>query len=112
LALIYSDADRMEEAVELLEHAARRSPDHEIINTGLAKAYLRVGRGEDAYRIFLLVRRLYPANRRARLGLAVLHAAAEQMDQAGSFLEEGLEIGGREARAEAETYPVLEPLLQ
>ncbi len=111
LALIYSTGGRMEEAVELLEHAARLSPDHEIINTSLGMAYLRVGRGEDAFRSFLLIQRLYPENWQASLGLAVLQAARGQADQARSSIAKSLRFGGQAARAEAETYPVLSPLL-
>ena len=112
LALIYSQQNRMEETIELLEQAARLSPDHEVINTGLGMAYLQVGRGEDAYKSFLLVRRLYPSNYRAPLGLAVLHAASDQPEQAKTFLGESLEKGGQAARQEAAGYPVLEELLR
>lgn len=112
LALIYSESGRMEEAVELLEQAARLAPDHEVINTGLGMAYLHVGRSEDSYKSFLLVRRLYPKSWRALLGLAVLHAASGQPDQADKYLEESLANGGRAARAEAAGFPVLQEFLR
>ena len=54
-----------------------RFPNHEAANATLAMAYLRKGRNQDAYRSFLLVRRLYPHNWVAPLGLAVLHAASD-----------------------------------
>ena len=74
-------------------------------------AYLRLGRAEEAYKSFLLVRRLYPANWRAPLGLAVLHAGSGQPEPARKFLDEALSNGGRAARAEVAGYPVLQALL-
>ena len=70
-------------------------------------AYLRKGRNQDAYRSFLLVRRLYPRNWVAPLGLAVLHAASEDSERARELLGEALDLGGEAARAEAARYPAL-----
>ena len=69
------------------------------------------GRGEDAYRALSLVRRLYPNNCSAPLGIAVLYAATERPDQARPLLDEAFRLGGTIARAEAASYPALLPLL-
>ena len=69
-----------DDAIALLEQAARLSPNHETVHTRLARAYLEKGRGEDAYRALSLVRRLYPDNWFAPLGMAVLFAATERPD--------------------------------
>ena len=44
----------------VLEEAARLQPNHEQVSVALGIAYLQVNRGEDAFKSFLLVRRLYP----------------------------------------------------
>ena len=77
----------------------------------LAGAYLEKGRGQDAYRALTLVRRLYPDNWFAPLGLAVLHAAKQQPDQARPLLDEALRLGGEDARNTAAGYAALAPLL-
>ncbi len=74
-------------------------------------AYLLSGRNEDAYRSFLLVRRLYPADWVAPLGLALLHAGAGQPGEARELLGEALRTGGEVARTEAGNYPLLKELL-
>jgi len=102
----------LDEAVRLLEQAARLQPDHELVNTGLGMAYLHKGRNEEAYKSFLLVRRLYPQNWVATLGLALLHAGSDQPEKARELLDEALRLGGDAARTEAGNYPILEELLR
>ncbi len=90
-ALIYLGQGRRDEAILLLEQAARLEPNHEQVhllvvgleqvNLRLGLAYLDAGRGEEAYQALLLVRRLYPTNWAGTLGLAVLHARAQELDQ-------------------------------
>ena len=111
LALILLGEGETEEAIGHLERAAAVSPNHEQVNVRLGLAYLNSGRGEDAYRSFLLVRRLYPENWVAPLGLAVLHAANEQPEQARQLLEEAFARGGGAAHQLASGYPVLESYL-
>ena len=110
-AIVHLDRGRAVEGIELLEQAAELEPNHEQVNLRLGLAYLDAGRGEDAYRCLLLVRRLHPENWRATLGLAVLHAGAEDRDQARALLEEALQRGGEEARTAAAGFPILVPLL-
>ena len=69
------------------------------------------GRGQDAYRAFTLVRRLYPENWFAPLGLAVLYAATERPDEARPLLDEAFRLDEAIARAEAANDPALAPLL-
>ncbi len=95
----------------MLEEAATLQPNHEAANATLAMAYLRKGRNQDAYRSFLLVRRLYPRNWSAPLGLAVLHAASEDPTGARKLLGEALDLGGEAARTEAARYPALSAML-
>lgn len=70
-------------------------------------AYLREGRNQDAYRTFLLVRRLHPQNWAAPLGLAVLHAASDDPESAQRLLDEAIDRGGAAAREAANRYPAL-----
>jgi Flp pilus assembly protein TadD len=69
---------------------------------------MQSGRNQDAYRSFLLVRRLYPENWVAPFGLALLHTGSGQQEQARELLEESFRLGGERARNEARNYPVLE----
>ena len=69
-------------------------PIHETLHTRLARAYMEKGRGEDAFRAFTLVRRLYPDNWFAPLGMAVLFAATERPEQAKPLLDDALRLGG------------------
>ena len=94
LAMRYLEKDRVPEAIKLLEQASALSPNHELVHERLGMAYLASGRGEDAYRSFLLVRRLYPKNWEAPLGLAVLQVSANHPDQARRELEDALRLGG------------------
>jgi tetratricopeptide (TPR) repeat protein len=73
-ALLYLEKGRNDEAIALLEQAAQLEPNHEPVNLRLGLAYLDAQRDDDAYRSLLLVRRSYPQNWAAALGLAVLHA--------------------------------------
>lgn len=109
-AIIYRDRGRADEAIDLLEQAVALQPNHEQVNLQLGMAYLDAGRGEDAYRSLLLVRRLYPNNWAATLGLAVLHARAEQPELARGLLEEAVQAGGEAARSGAAAFPALEGL--
>lgn len=111
LAVIYLARDRVDEAIELLEDAAALQPNHEIVMTRLGFAYLRQGRNEEGYRSLLLVRRLYPANWEATLGLAALAAASGQEEQARGLLNDALRLGGDAARRQAASYQALEELL-
>ncbi len=110
-ALIYAERGRAEEAIELLEEAAKLEPNHEQVNLRLGLAYLDAGRGEDAYRCLLLVRRLYPGTWPATVGLAVLHARAEEPDVARDLVAQALAQGGDEARALAAGFQVLASVL-
>ncbi len=107
LGVQYLQTDRIDKGIAMLEEAAALQPNHEAANATLAMAYLRKGRNQDAYRSFLLVRRLYPRNWVAPLGLAVLHAASEDSERARELLGEALDLGGEAARAEAARYPAL-----
>jgi tetratricopeptide (TPR) repeat protein len=111
-ALIYQEKGRTEDALRLLEEAAKLEPNHEQVNLRLGLAYLGAERGQDAYRCLLLVRRLHPGNWAATVGLAVLHARAQELDKARELLAEALQRGGDEARALAAGFPVLGPLLE
>jgi len=110
-AIIYLDKGRAGEAIELLEQAAKIEPNHEQVHLRLGMAYLDADRGEDAYKSLLLVRRLYPQNWGATVGLAVLHARAKELDTAKKLLEEALQQGGEQARAAAASFPILKELL-
>ena len=98
----------LERAVKLLEEAARLQPNHEQVTVRLGMAYLRAGRAEDAHRSFLLVRRLYPENWVAPLGLSLVFAANEQPDVAKKHLDEAVKLGGERAKQAASGYPLLE----
>ena len=111
-AILYLDRDKVDEAIELLEEASALEPNHQAIHVRLGMAYLRKGRNQGAYRSFLLVRRLYPRNWAAPLGLAILHARAKQDKKGRRFLNDALQLGGEAARASASTFPVLQPLLE
>ncbi len=111
LGVQYLQTDRIDEGIAMLEEAATLQPNHEAANATLAMAYLRKGRNQDAYRSFLLVRRLYPRNWVAPLGLAVLHAASEDSEGARELLGEALDLGGEAARTEAARYPALSEVL-
>jgi tetratricopeptide (TPR) repeat protein/predicted AlkP superfamily phosphohydrolase/phosphomutase len=111
-ALIHSEKGHTDEAIKLLEQAAKLEPNHEQVNLRLGMAYLGAQRGQEAYKSLLLVRRLYPANWAATLGLAVLHARAGETDEAKTLLAEALQRGGDEARAAAGDFPVLAPLME
>jgi len=54
---------------------------------------------------------LYPKNWAATVGLAVLHARAEEIDTAKKLLAEALQRGGEEVRATAAGFPILKELL-
>jgi tetratricopeptide (TPR) repeat protein len=111
LALVDLEAGRLDEAIALLEGAVATAPNHELVNVRLGLAYLEAGRGDDAFRTFTLVRRLYPENWVALLGLAVLHAANGRPDEARPLLATALELGGAQALETARGYPVLADLL-
>ncbi len=111
LGILHLQAGRSAEAIPRLEEAAALAPNHERVNASLGMAYLLAGRNQDAYRSLLLVRRLYPENWVSALGLALLHAGAEQPDKARELLADALRLGGETARAEAGNYPVLKDLL-
>ena len=112
LGLQYLEMGRVEEAIARLEAAAAVDATHEGVNTGLGVAYVRAGRTADAYRVFLLVRRLYPQNWKAPLGLALLHTYVDRSEDARKLLDEALELGGAQARKEANASPALAELLK
>jgi tetratricopeptide (TPR) repeat protein len=112
LGLQYLEMGRGDEAIARLEAAAAIDATHEETNTGLGVAYMRAGRTADAYRIFLLVRRLYPQNWKAPLGLALLHTYVDRSEDARQLLDEALELGGAQARKEANASPALAELLE
>ena len=101
----------MAEAIPFLEQAAAIEPDHEAVGGGLGMAYLLAGRNQEAFKSLLLVRRLYPRNWIAPLGLSLLHAGAGETDKARELLTEALRLGGPAARAEAGNYAILKDLL-
>ena len=109
VAILYLDRGRRDEAIALLEEAAELEPNHEQVNLRLGYAYLDADRGQDAFRRFLLVRRLHPGNWAATLGLAVLHAGAQEEGPARERLAEALRLGGAAAQQMAAGFPVLEP---
>jgi tetratricopeptide (TPR) repeat protein/predicted AlkP superfamily phosphohydrolase/phosphomutase len=111
VAIIYLDRDRVERAIELLEQAAKLQPNHEQVSLRLGLALMRGGRGDDAYKSLLLVRRLYPKNWGATVALAALHSAAEDADTARKLLDEALQAGAEDARAFAANFPALQGLL-
>lgn len=112
LALILRAEGELERAIEELEAAAAMAPNHQQVNERLGLAYLDANRAEDAYRTFLLIRRLYPDNWVAPMGLAVVFAAAENPEEARRNLAEAVRLGGRTARETAAGYPALEPYLR
>ncbi len=57
------------------------------------------------------MRRLYPENWFAPLGMVVLFAATERPDEARPLLEEAFRLGGDVARTTAAGYSALAPLL-
>ncbi len=107
LGLLHLQQGETSEAIPRLERAAAIDPNHEQVHVTLGRAYLAAGRGQDAFRSFLLVRRLYPENWTAALGLSVMAAASGQGDKARELLADALEHGGAAARAQAESYPQL-----
>jgi tetratricopeptide (TPR) repeat protein len=111
LATQYLEQERVDEAIPLLEQAAGLAPNHELVHLRLGRAYMLKGRGQDAWRTLTLVRRLYPENWNAALGLAALNEASGQPDEARKLLDEALRLGGEKARDEAASYPALAPLL-
>jgi tetratricopeptide (TPR) repeat protein len=111
LAAQYLEQGRLNDAILLMEQAASLAPNHETLHTRLARAYMEKGRGEDAYRALSLVRRLYPDNWFAPLGMAVLFAATDRPEQAKPLLDEAFRLGGDVARTTAAGYPALAPLL-
>jgi Flp pilus assembly protein TadD len=112
LGLQYLETGRVDEAIVRLEAAAAIDATDEELNTGLGVAYMRAGRTADAYRVFLLVRRLYPQNWKAPLGLALLHTYVDRSEEARQLLDEALELGGAQAHKEASSNPVLAELLK
>ncbi|MFQ5525123.1 MAG: tetratricopeptide repeat protein [Thermoanaerobaculia bacterium] len=111
LALILLADGAVDGAIGHLEAAASLAPNHEQVNLRLGLAYLEAGRGEDAFRSFLLVRRLYPANWAAPMGLAILHAANDRPQEARKLLAASIRLGGATAREAARGYPVLQAYL-
>ncbi len=111
LGVQYLQAGELDRGVEMLEAAVALQPNHEAGNETLAMAYLSGGRNQDAYRTFLLVRRLHPSNWVAPLGLAVLHAASDDPERARALLGEAIERGGDAARSAAKRYPALAEVL-
>jgi tetratricopeptide (TPR) repeat protein len=107
LGVQYLQVGELDRGIAMLEAAVTIQPNHEIGNETLAMAYLSAGRNQDAYRTFLLVRRLYPDNWAAPLGLAVLHAASDDPVRARELLAEALDRGGDAARSAAGRYPAL-----
>lgn len=108
-AMIRVERGDMVEAVTLLEQAAQIAPTHELVQTQLGLAYLRAERVEEAFRSLLLVRRLYPTNWTATIGLAALRAAEGNADEARALLDEAVARGGDDARAFAAGFPALSP---
>ncbi len=106
-----TDEDKVDEAISLLEQATRIQPNHELVTLQLGKSYLRKGRNQDAFKSFLLVRRLYPNNWTALLGLALLHADAGDEAQARTLIAEALQTGGDATRNYAAGFPLLLELM-
>ena len=111
VAIIYLERGRVKEAVTLLEEAAALQPNHEQVNLQLGFAHAAQGDSETAFRSFVLVRRLYPANWAASVGLALVNAQVGQADEARVHLAEALALGGDAARAAAGDFAPLAPFL-
>jgi tetratricopeptide (TPR) repeat protein len=109
-AMIYLERGRVNDAIASLEQAAALQPNHEQIQVQLGLAYLRDGRADDAARCFSLVRRLYPQNWTAAIGLAAVRAAAGDVEQARALLADGVRLGGDEARSFAAGFAALAAL--
>lgn len=109
-AMIRLEREQVAEAIALLEQAAALQPNHELIGVQLGLAYLRGGRPEDAARSLTLVRRLYPQNWAALIGLAALRLSAGAREEARALRAEALRLGGEEARAFAAGFPALAQL--
>jgi Flp pilus assembly protein TadD len=107
---MYLARGRSDEAIELLERASALAPDHEAVHSTLGMAYLQQGRNQDALKTLTLVRRLYPRNWIAPLGLGLLHGGAGQSAEARRLIEESFRVGGDAARAEAANYPLARQL--
>ena len=104
-AMIHLTASRFGKVISLLEEAAAVDPSHELVHQQLGLTYLFADRTEDAYRPLLLVRRRYPANWRATVGLAVVQAARRETADAKLLLKEAVSLGGADARAFAARFP-------
>ena len=99
LGVLYLQGGKAGEAIPFLEQAATLAPDHEAVGARLGMAYLLAGRNQEAYKSLLLVRRLYPRNWIAPLGLSLLHAGAQETGKARELLADALRIGGAPAPA-------------
>ena len=95
---LYFSGVRLDESIEQLERVARLRPDDERVHASLGMAYLRKGRGEDARKTLLHLRRLHPDNWIAPLGLALLHAGQDEPQEACELLGEALHLGREAAR--------------
>ena len=110
-ALIHLERGDLGSGIVYLEQAAALNPNHEQVLVRLGFAYLAALRGDDARRSLLVVRRLYPQNWTASIGLAVLAVRAGEPEEAQTLLTAGLEAGGDAARGLASEFPLLASFL-
>ena len=82
-------ADRNEEAAQAYEAYLARSPDNTLIRTNLAVVYSRMGKRDEAARVYreLLAKDL-PADEFFRVGVGLRRA--QQLDQAAEAFRKGL----------------------
>lgn len=109
-ASILLERGETEAALALLDEAALLEPNHELVQLQLGLARLRAGEVDGAYRSLLTVRRLYPRNWRAAVGLAAIEQSQGRADAADGLLAEALALGGEAAREMARRYPALRTL--
>lgn len=106
-AMIYRERGELGDAIARLEQAAAIEPNHELVQLQLGLARLESGATEDAYRSLLTVRRLYPRNWQAAIGLAVIEVAQGRVDEADALVTEALSLGRDGAANMARAYESL-----
>lgn len=97
--MVHLERGDTEAAIVRFREAAAIEPNHELIQQQLGLALLTSGDAEGAYLSLLTVRRLYPKNWRAALGLAAIQSAQGNDKESKALLESGLALGGPGARA-------------
>jgi tetratricopeptide (TPR) repeat protein len=88
----YAEADELGEAVIEYRNVLQLDPNHALAHFELAKAYLELGRGKDAYWELSEAVRLAPENVEARLTLGGLSMIARNYQEALEQAEKTLEL--------------------